>query len=331
MRVGSIVFATEQGLGYLAKDFYDAGIVTDVAVVVHQSRRTMPWYPAAVHAYRRDLMRAGMDLVDCVDALLFFETPFDWSLIDYAARQGKPTALMFMHECTPEVLPAKPTLLLAPSNIELPAYPSTKCQVPAPAWAKWRPRFWAEQFVHNAGHGGLRGRNGTKELLQAWALLKTDARLLLRVQDASILDGCNVPKNVEVRVGTAATREELYATGDVFIFPEKFCGLSLPLQEAHASGMAIMALKRRSLNWLPQEPLLPVAYANIQRLSSSMTPFVESVIDPQALADHIDKWYCSDIEALSLAGKAWAEANSWDVHKDFYKAVLSANSVHSAS
>ena len=35
---GSIVYATEQGLGYLAKDFYDNGIIDLVCIERHSNR-----------------------------------------------------------------------------------------------------------------------------------------------------------------------------------------------------------------------------------------------------------------------------------------------------
>ena len=40
----------------------------------------------------------------------------------------------------------------------------------------------------------------------------------------------------------------------MFVFPEKFNGLSLPLQEARAAGMLVLATDRFPMNtWLPRE------------------------------------------------------------------------------
>jgi len=36
---GAIVLATDQGLGYLAKDFYDNGIINKVLIYKHSRRK----------------------------------------------------------------------------------------------------------------------------------------------------------------------------------------------------------------------------------------------------------------------------------------------------
>ena len=69
-RIGAIVLATDQGLGYLAKAFYDNGLITDVYVWPHSSRKPhYEWYPIRVSIVD--------DLLEC-DSLLFFEEVFDW-------------------------------------------------------------------------------------------------------------------------------------------------------------------------------------------------------------------------------------------------------------
>ena len=45
-KVGSIVLATAQGLGYMAKDFFDNGIFHEVYIRPHNSRDNhYEWYP----------------------------------------------------------------------------------------------------------------------------------------------------------------------------------------------------------------------------------------------------------------------------------------------
>src|SRR5688572_26150707 len=124
MRVGSVVFSTEQGIGILAKSFWDHGILTDVIVLAHGRRPDhLEWYPDQPYCKSTSKLHVmGMDLIDKVDVLLFFETPFCWQLIDYARSKGKRTVLMPMHECMPKVLPAVPDLFLCPSLLEYQIY-----------------------------------------------------------------------------------------------------------------------------------------------------------------------------------------------------------------
>ena len=48
MRIGSIGYATYQGLGILLKDFYDNGIISDVITVNHWLRGNERWYDGPI-------------------------------------------------------------------------------------------------------------------------------------------------------------------------------------------------------------------------------------------------------------------------------------------
>lgn len=186
-------------------------------------------------------------------------------------------------------------------------------QIPVPSQIKWIERQFARTFIMNAGNGGLGGRNGTRELIEAFRHVKSDARLLIRSQ---IPLTCDNPK-IEVRVGTF---EDIWSEGDVFIFPEKFNGLSLPLQEAHASGMLVMCGDRFPMNtWLPKEPLIPVKGYTKLKMAFNID---SAVIDPIDIADKIDSWYNMDITKYSLIGKDWGEKNSWQNLKETYLKLL---------
>lgn len=281
MRVGSLVFATEQGLGRLAKDFYDNGVVTDVMVVRHGRRPERDdWYPGSERiTYLKDdrQLRKIMDFCQSVDVMLFFETPFVWTLFDWCKYQGKKTVLMPMYECMPKVLPTQPDLFLCPSLLDYQYYP---CEItsdgsdellparltrksiylPVPVQQRWYQRTKAEVFVHNAGHGGLKGRNGTQEFLESITHVKSDAKFVLRVQDDEFAVEKRLLDRVKDRLMIEGTLpyDQLFMNGDVFVFPEKFNGLSLPLQEARAAGMLVMSTDRFPMNmWLPDKMVCP--------------------------------------------------------------------------
>ncbi|MEK0326516.1 MAG: hypothetical protein QQN63_12520, partial [Nitrosopumilus sp.] len=109
MKVGTLCFATTRGLGYLAKSFYDNGIITHPAVLNHGSIPTQTdWYPDAPYITTRPYLnhkRFVEEVIDEVDAMLFFETPFDWNIIQHCRNKGIKTILMTMYECTPTQIP----------------------------------------------------------------------------------------------------------------------------------------------------------------------------------------------------------------------------------
>lgn len=304
-KVGAVVLATEQGLGYLAKAFYDHGLIDVVYIHPHTTRVNHPeWY--------KNTVKRAEDLLMC-DTILFFEEAFEWNLIPQARERGVKTVLMPMYECTRSPLSYIPDLILTPSELDQKYYPTGK-RINVPVDVKWRKREKALVFVHNAGNGGLGGRNGTKELLEAMKYVKSPIKLIVRSQ---------VPikeypdKRIEYRIGTF---DNIWDEGDVFVFPEKFNGLSLPLQEAFASGMLVMCGDRFPMNtWLPKEPLIPVSGYKKERIS---VEFDSAIISPVDIANTIDKWYNSDIARFSLLGKKWGKDNSWAVLLKEYKKYL---------
>jgi len=263
---------------------------------------------------------------------LAFETPFNWNIFDVCRENKVRSVLMPMHECLhSKVRVHKPDVWLCPSHLDIAVameYTSVNnvfyIPVPVDGIPFWR-RERAEVFVHNAGHGGLKGRNGTAELLTAAELLRSKARLIVRSQEPLNIPYRMLPDSVELRIG-AVPYDQLWLEGDVFVFPEKFNGLSLPLQEARAAGMFVMCGDRFPMNqWLPTAPLIPVkSYNHGQRIGPPYQTFDEAVFDPEVIAAHIDVWYGRDISAYSLQGKQWAETMSWKALKPKYLEFLEA-------
>lgn len=322
VRVGSVVYATNQGLGILAKDFYDNGILTDVAVVHHGSRKTHAhWYPSnspqitSIHQLGTPEFRNSW--LNKMDVMFFFETPFDWSLISYCKDYGIKTIMMPMYECMPKVWPAYPDQVINPSALDQEYYPHG-VHIPVPVSVKWRQRTRARTFIHRAGHGGLKGRNGTAELVEAMRLVKSEAKLYLSTQAKPSYSFDILPDNIYLS-HEEIPYKQLWSDGDALIFPEKFNGLSLPLQEARAAGMLVMATDRFPMNaWLPREPLIPVKSYHRSSVSGRCVLFNEAIIDPQAIADKIDEYYNKDITGYSVSGMMWAETMSWKVLKPLY-------------
>ena len=347
MRAGSLLFDTWQGLGVLGKSFVDAGVVTDVMVVEHGRRPSnRDWYPNAPRiGDLRDHAKIR-EWLSHLDVFLAFETPFVWEVFRWCRDAGVKTVLMPMHECEPDLLPAHPDVFLCPSLLDLDCYPDGHWQthkvgkdylnnkilvpintrsvfLPVPVEAPWRRRERAWVFVHNAGNGGLRGRNGTAELLASLRYVESPITMILRTQEHRP-EAVEVPDHVTLdwHNGTVLY-DTLYERGDVFVMPEKFNGLSLPLQEARAAGMLVMCGDRYPMNtWLPREPLIPVAGYNKVRIARHLREFDEAQFDPRVIAATIDSWFGKDISAYSDGGREWAATMSWEVLKPRYTELL---------
>ena len=188
-------------------------------------------------------------------------------------------------------------------------------KVQVPTDVKWFLRKTANVFVFNAGNGGLGGRNGTKELLEAMKYVKSPIKLIVRSQKP--IDEYKDPR-IEYRIGTF---DDIWSEGDVFVFPEKFNGLSLPLQEAFASGMLVMCGNRFPMNtWLPTEPLIPVSGYKKEKVAVT---FDSAIIRPQDIARTIDAWYNKDISKYSEQGRVFNINNSWKIWKEKYINLMS--------
>ena len=333
MKVGSIVYCSVQGLGILAKSFYDNGVITHPCILEHHCRTNhWDWYPSDTPVCRRpDGYNIAHEWVKTLDVFLVFETPFDWSLISTARANGVKVVMVPMYECMPAQIPVLPNKWICPSLLDYRYYPRENgrdsIHLPIPVDIPWKQRTRAKRFIHNSGNGGLLGRNGTRELVDSLAYISCDAEIVIRTQefDQYIHDECARQSNrIDVHYSSGPIAyADLFTEGDVFVFPEKFNGLSLPIQEAYASGMLVMATNRfPNDQYLPKEPLIPVGGVRSNRVSGAYNWFQESIVWPRAIADTINAWYDRDITDYSLQGKAYAEANSWEVLKPHWMEAL---------
>lgn len=327
--VGSIVLATKSGLGVLAKTLYESNIIDKVYIAEHKIYDSHPeWYE------KEDVCLSKKELLDSIDTLFLLEAPmpdpFDWSIVRLAVNMGKKVVLMPMYESTPRSDLVFVDKIICPSELDLKYYEDYDAcfiEVPVSKDIVWRQRTKATRFVHNVGHGGIFSRNGTSEIIKALPLIKSPIELTIRIQPDAKDELTDLVGNIQdSRVVVQQEHipfEDLWKEGDVFLFPEKFNGLSLPLQEAHASGMLVMAGDRFPVNtWLPQYPLIPV-----NNFFSTSIPWIgikvnNAIIEPKDIADTIDRWYDQDITNYSLQGKYFKEKMSGEQLKPKYDKIL---------
>ena len=328
--VGAVIYSTKSGLGILAKQLYDAGIIDKVFIAENKKFEAhIEWYKL------EDICVSRSQLIKEIDTLLIIEAPmpnpFDWGIATTAKYLGKRVVLMPMYESTPRLSLNLMDHIICPSLLDLEYYRkfnSSFIQVPSQNEVVWGLREHARIFVHNVGHGGIFSRNGTAEIIRALPMIKaTDIKIVIRIQpdaDEDLIKLTEEIKDPRVEVVTRHVPfDELWGYGDVFLFPEKFNGLSLPLQEAHAAGMLVMAGDRFPINtWLPKPPLIKVSGDYLIDIPWIGINIKSAVIKPEDIAKKVDNWAGQNIEELSLAGKKWARENSADKLKGEYDKVL---------
>lgn len=351
MRVGTICYATSRGLGHLARDFHRKGLITDVMVVRHPGVPTNEdWYPGS---WVTDLRRPDISLMKnfaaSCEAMVFFETPFHWPLLDECRRMGVKTYLVTMYECSP-VNHVRPDVYLCPSVLDMDYFEDTVWRESRERWRvrdgvggtkavwvqlpveyPWRLRQNAFHFVHNGGYLGVKARGGvmregTETVIRALPLVKSPIRLTVRVQEnvsAELQSILAKDKRAEY-VAKTIPYEKLYAEGDVAVGAQRWNGCSLPLQEQYAAGMLVMNTNRFPMNeWLPTPPLVPVSrYIPNSRIGGPYMTFDEADVTPEVLARTIDDWYGRDVTYYSERGRDWAKENSWDALLPEWKGVL---------
>lgn len=327
--IGTICYATSRGLGHLAKNFIDNGIINDICVVNHPSvPRNRDWYPNAPEVNMRGMDRRVLQrYVKGHDAMLFFETPFSWDIINYCKMYNIRTYLVTMYECTPQILPCQPDRFLCPSLLDLQEFPNNSELVSIPVEVPWEQRHRAVTFVHNGGYLGMKGREGTELLIEAMQYVRHDIELIIRVQEnvsPTYIAMCNADRRISYRPETVPF-EELYAEGDVFVAPQKFNGMSMPLLEARASGMCILTTDRfPTTECLGTDGFyIPVERFETIRLAQRFRPIQYCHINPKDIAASIDALYGRDISQQSLNGKYWGEVNGWAAQRSKWLEILS--------
>lgn len=350
LKVGCISYATSQGISHLAKNFYDAGVITDVMVYRHGSRPShLEWYRKDSEPnYPVELIQRPFsgpvveDFIRSVDVMLFFETPFDWDVIKLIRKLGKRSVIVPMYECTPKRytpivkdhdVSSMPDKWICPSLLDVEYFTgSPYLPIPlAPDVPAWQLRTRAENFLHNGGNLGLRGHKGTREIMQAMRYVVSPIKLTIRAQDERGLHEL-ITAEPSVKRDDRVTLQygeipyaELFDGHDVFLMAEKYNGLSLPLAEARAAGMMVMTSNRFPMHcWLPTLPLIPVARYQRASIGGSYNDYDEAVVDPVAIASKIDEVYGRSIKNYSQSAIQWRESMSWEKLKPEWIKELSS-------
>jgi hypothetical protein len=330
--IGSIIYSNNSGLGILARDFYNHGLIHKVVIQNIPGKQTIDGRFKREDIY---LQKDFNQFLDNIDVLFLLEsylpTVYEWNnlvQIHILRQYNIKLVLMPMYECTHPQYYSRVNHIIVPSLIgkEIAAQHNNGVPIdfiPIPVEKPWTLHTRGLRFIHNAGTAA-NNRNGTLDIIKAMPLVKNPLCLEIRLQNIDsdlakqVIDYAKHDCRVKVRLGEIA-EDQLY-DGDVFVFPEKYCGCSLPLQEAFASGMAIIAGNRFPMNtWLPPDGLVDGEPADDPKVINDLYSRYYKASD---LAQKIDTFYAKDITELSLCGKKWAEHNSWTKLKPLYESIL---------
>lgn len=312
MKLGGIFRCDNSGLGTLSWEFFNHLKFEKALVVKNGVYQAFPErFPGGRLVHKDRISREDIDwLTSGVEGILAFETPYDYGIFKAAEKKGIKTFLIPMYECYPERPTMQPSLHICPSALDFDVIRGDKIYLPTPInrkRLKYRPRNVARTFIHNAGHGGISGRNGTGELLAAIPMIKSDVKIIINTQKKIEY---HHPK-VEIRVANYRNYWDLWNDGDVFVFPHKFDGLSLPIQEALSVGMPVLSTDMHPFNsWLPKEWMIPIS--EVIKARPALREIDYYIVRPEDIATKIDEMANKNISRESGVADSLAEKLSWD-------------------
>lgn len=328
-RLGLVARCDDSGLGSLSQDFYNYLKPEKVLSIYGRYSNHPERYPNAIICQQgMPTLEQIKDFIKDIDVLITFETPYNWNLISEAKKAGVKTVIIPNYEWTSANPAVEPDLWLCPSKLDYDIFKAEGRNVaylPIPVDRTKIPfklRTKAETFVFNNGHGGSIGRNSAREMLEAIARVpeSTGAKFLIRSQVA--LDSMINMPHMKFQFGETP-KEQLFSEGDVFVFPHKFDGLSLPIQEAIAAGMPVITTDFFPFNdMLPKELLFPYDDKAKARLDEDTREIDIHLIYPRDLAQKIQEFVGKDITELSKKMNEIAEQYSWFNLKDKYIETL---------
>ena len=312
LRIGLIARADVTGLGIQTRDFYrhmqpDHVMIIDLQ---HLSGRPMnpSWYPNADSVVKYvpypetpvlktpdpDTKVAIDRMLQQVDLVFTCETVYDYYLIHAAQKKGVKVVLQYNFELLDHVhnmgLP-QPDLFMAPSMWRYEDVPfGQKVFVPVPVDREiFAPQKWdspvINQWIHPGGNPVMEDRNGTRVCLEAWNYTKSDARLKITTPDRSI----NAPnRKVQVSRGLAKEPQDNYVGAEGFVFPRKFGGLCLPLNEAMSMGLpCLMSGIRPQSDFLPGEALVSAPQDRIVYTKTDIAVHEPDALEIAAVVDRL--------------------------------------------
>jgi glycosyltransferase involved in cell wall biosynthesis len=307
MRIGLIAYASPSGLGIQTYEYYRhlnpaKTLLVDLSPLNH--------YPVDYTKYTDDqigeiqVCRGIPQAYDVnefckdLDVIFMAETPLNYYLINKARQEGIKTIIHYNYEFLDYLqnpnLP-KPDMLLAPTKwhytemihnakdwgvrLEYLPVPVNRDVLP------FKQRKQIKRFLHIAGHATSEDRNGTEILHQAIKLVRNpNVEFVIRAQRK--VTGLPSDRRVKIIVEDVADYQDLYNNEDCLVFPRRYGGLCLPLNEAMSQGMIPLMTNVDPQNlFLPSWCLIP---GRLSRILMTRTAIGVYDATPEELAQRIE-------------------------------------------
>jgi glycosyltransferase involved in cell wall biosynthesis len=293
-------------------------------------------FASATHPSDMELMH----FFDIEKPDIFFavETPFSIRAFELAKNRGIKTVFYPMIERFPrqesqwQKIANDSTMIACPTmqcyeyfrNL----YPEKTIYLRYPInheYFNFRERKCCMTFLHNAGHGGVGLRKGTREVVIAFNMVKDDnARLIINSQKPigyfnSVARLIEDDKRIEFRVVNTSNLNALYDDGDVAVQPSKFEGIGLTVPESMACGLPTITTNAAPMNEFVRDRDLLV---DIEGYGPSISPnkdVGEAKVDINHLSIMMERMVGKDISAKSRqARKDVVDWFSWITWRDDY-------------
>jgi len=193
---------------------------------------------------------------------------------------------------------------------------------------EFRPRSPARHFVH-VWAPAMMDRNGTSPTLAALELVRTPMRCtIIGAQQRLHLENPASPVTMKSEpCGYPDNYFDIWPEdADVLILPRRYAGLSMPVQEAAARGMAaIMPMIDPQSGWPGVAGFGTRGRPQRVQMAGGIVDVFDP--DPSLLAGAIEAFASEDYaREMSLRARGWAEGLSWDVWAPRYRGLLGLSS-----
>ena len=257
-------------------------------------------------------------LCDGVDVIYSAETFYSDLVPERARELGARTVMHGNFEflrwiAHPDLV--RPDAFWAPSTWQLARWPEdTRLMLMPVASDRFTPRerTGARRFLHLAGHPAMADRAGTRMVLRALRYVREKVEIIIRSQQPLRRPGASPNVTVRMEIGDRGEYWEPYDEADVLLFMRRFGGLSLPLNEGLAAGLAIIAMDvEPQAEFLHHSGLIPARAVRHLRTAGGVIPTYDAL--PRALASKIDQLARGPelVQKMSQHSLAYAHRISW--------------------
>jgi hypothetical protein len=283
----------------------------------------------------KDITKEDIEwLLSDIDVLFTIETPYYWPVYEEAWKRHIKTVLMPMIEWLDRGRPELRSvdLFVCPSTYTErvmwnKGYRNTvlvPCEVPVDLKRFPKRKFSRiRTFLHNAGHGGLKGRNSTYELMRAIKLVQCDARFIIRSQ-FPITEKIEDPRITYIE-GNVENYWDLYEEGDCWLMPWKYGVAALGLQESMAAGMIPCITDMEPFNeFMPKGLLIEPERLDWRTVNCGQQELWAEQSTAN-IARTIERLYSErDVRPWLDWSRATAKAWSWDIWQKKYQEMFDA-------